>query len=258
MTGRAHTPQTLASLRRAGSAALDLLLPPQCLGCRLVVDAPGSLCPSCWEGVAFVAPPLCVLCGLPFEFDAGPEAVCGACLREPPAFDHARAVMRYDGGSRDLILGFKHGDRTHGAGAFGAWMARAGAELLADVDLVVPVPLHWTRLFARRYNQSALLAAAMARRCGLPVVPDLLRRTRRTPSQGRLSPAARAKNLRGAIAVNRRQATRVPGQRIVLVDDVLTSGATANACARGLKRAGAVTVDVLILARAVSPAATRL
>lgn len=190
---------------------------------------------------------------MPFEVDQGEAALCGACLRRRPRFDRARAVFRYDERSRRLILGFKHGDRLHGAPAFGQWMARAGAALLADASLIAPVPLHWTRLFRRRYNQAALLAQAIARECDVPVVLDLLVRQRRTPSQGLLSAAERHRNVQGAFALRASHAARLEGKRVLLVDDVLTTGATVGACARVLLQAGASAVDVLTLARVVRP-----
>jgi ComF family protein len=158
-------------------------------------------------------------------------------------------VFVYDDASRGLILDFKHGDRVWASPAFGGWLARAGDELLADADLVAPVPLHRRRLFARRYNQSALLAQALARRCALPVAPDLLVRRRATPSQGRLSPTARRRNVRGAFALRLGYAEAIAGRRVLLIDDVLTTGATVRECARVLLRAGAGAVDVLTLAR---------
>jgi len=231
--------------------AIDVLLPPLCIGCGIEVDAPGRLCAACWERAAFLAPPWCARCGFPFEVDPGPDALCGACTREPPDFDRARAVLRYDDGSRPLVLGLKHGDRTEWAPAFGGWMARAGAELLAEAEMVAPVPLHWTRLAQRRFNQSALLARAIGRASGVAVVPDLLVRRKRTASQGGLTRIQRRDNVRGAFVVRpaRREALR--GRRVVLVDDVLTTGATATMCARTLHRAGAAGVDVLVLARVV-------
>jgi ComF family protein len=222
---------------------LDALLPVRCLGCGETVAAGGVLCAPCWQKIGFIAPPFCARCGLPFPHEA--EGLCAACAAVPPHYDRARAVFRYDAASRDLVTGFKHADRTHAAPAFGAWMRRAGAELLADCDLLVPVPLHWTRLFRRRYNQASLLAYAIG---GPPVDPDLLRRRRRTPSQGRLGRLARARNIAGAFAV--RPGAELGGRRIVLVDDVMTTGATVGECARLLRRAGAARVDVLTLARA--------
>jgi len=242
-----------AAVRALPGIALDALLPPRCLVCGQGVDRPGSLCGACWRGLTFLAPPLCAACGFPFDYDLGADTLCGACHQEPPAYDRARAVLRYDAVSRGLLLGFKHGDRTEGAPAFGEWLARAGAELISECDVVVPVPLHRWRLFARRYNQSALLAHALGRASGLPVLPDSLRRVRNTASQGRLSAAARRRNVAGAFRVAPGAAERLGGRRVLLVDDVLTTGATVEACARTLKRAGAAGVDVLTLARVVRP-----
>ena len=242
---------------RAARTALDAVLPPQCLACGTVTDTPGKLCPACWSKVTWLAAPLCRCCGAPFEFDStsGDDLVCGACLRAPPPFDRARAVFRYDETGRGLVLAFKHGDRLHGVPAFGAWLARAGTELLAEADLVAPVPLHWTRLAWRRYNQSALLANAAARVAQRRCVPDLLIRLRRTPQQGDMGPAARRRNVRRAFAVARRYMTLISGKRVLLVDDVLTTGATAEECVHALRTAGAVAVDLLTLARVVRPVA---
>jgi ComF family protein len=243
----------MPAVRRLGRFVLDALLPPLCLGCGVVVDEAGVLCPACWRAVRFLGPPQCAACGVPFEFDPGPDALCGSCAREPPAFARARAAFAYDETSRRLILAFKHGDRTDAAPAFGAWLARTGADLIPDADVIVPVPLHWTRLFWRRYNQAALLAHALSRAAGVPVAPDLLVRTRRTPSQGKLSPLARRRNLAGAFAVRRSTQARMAGRRVLLIDDVLTTGATAAGCAKALLAAGARAVDVLTLARVVRP-----
>lgn len=238
-------------LRDLGARAIDTVLPPRCLRCGATVEAVGALCPDCWAAMAFLGPPHCACCGYPFEFDMGLAALCAACARERPPYGRARAVLRYDDASRDLVLAFKHADRTDGAPAYGAWLARAGAELVAEADIVAAVPLHWTRLFVRRYNQAALLALAVARQAGLPAVPDLLVRRRRTPSQGRLSAAGRARNVAGAFAINPRRKAMVSGRRILLVDDVQTTGATVESCARVLLRGGAAVVDVLTLARVV-------
>lgn len=241
----------LRPLRRA----LDLVLPPRCLGCGALVEDQGALCSACWSAVTFLADPLCRRCGLPFAYDEAtgglPGLECGACLAEPPPFGRARAVMRYDDASRPLLLSFKHGDRTEAAAPYAAWLARSGRDLVAEAELVAPVPLHWRRLFARRYNQAALLARALARREGLPEIPDLLLRRRATPSQGRLTRAERHRNVAGAFAVNPRRATALEGRRLLLVDDVMTTGATVAACSRAALRAGAAGVDVLVLARAL-------
>lgn len=244
--GRART---LAA--RAGRAALDALLPPRCIACDEAVAAQGQLCAACWRRLRFIEPPHCACCGVPFDYDPGDGARCAACLASPPPYRHARAVLVYDDGSRELLLPLKHADRTDAAPTYGAWMARAGAALFADADLVVPVPLHRRRLFARRYNQSALLAAAVARASGCRAVPDLLRRTRHTPPQGGLNANQRAANVRGAFQVRADRKPLVRDRGVVLVDDVLTTGATAAACVHGLLRAGAAHVDVLTLARVV-------
>jgi ComF family protein len=238
-----------AQLRRLGRAVVDGVLPPRCLACGTIVDEPDALCSSCWAGMTFFAPPWCAVCGLPFPHPMGEEAVCADCARQKPSWDRARAVMRYDKHSRHLVLALKHGDRTHVARALGRWMGRAGAELLEGADMIMPVPLHWTRLFTRRYNQAGLLAHAVRAAGGPPVMADWLVRRRRTSSQGRLGPVARVRNVRGAFAV--RRGCDVKGKRIVLVDDVLTTGATVEECARVLRRGGAAFIGVLTLSRAV-------
>lgn len=238
-------------LRRLGRHLLDSLLPPQCLGCRELLRADVGLCSACWSKIRFIAPPLCEACGLPFATAAGDGGLCGDCLARRRLFERARAAVVYDDGSRGLILAFKRADRTDAAPVFAGWMARAGAELLADADILAPVPLHWTRLLARKYNQAALLALAIARLCEVPAVPDLLARRRKTPSLGRLGPSARAEVVRSAIAVHPAWSGALGGRRVLLVDDVRTTGATAEACARALLGEGAAAVDLLTLARTV-------
>jgi len=238
-------------VRRAATTLLDFALPPRCIGCGERVDRNGLACAKCWSSLTFIAPPLCISCGAPFEFETGDGRKCPACYAAPPAYDRARAAVLYDEHSRGLILGFKHGDRLHAAPAFASWTARAGAELLQEADIVMPVPLHRWRLLRRRYNQAALIAAGVARIAGVMHLPDLLERHRATPSQGTMSATGRARNVAGAFRLNPRHADRVKGSRIVVVDDVLTSGATVSACARVLRRGGAAGVDVLTLARVV-------
>ncbi|MCH7554542.1 MAG: ComF family protein [Proteobacteria bacterium] len=245
-----HAFSSPAAPRRWFVRLLDVLLPPRCLACTAAVDVPGRLCGSCWAGVDFIAAPYCRCCGLPFAFDEGADILCGACLGHPPDYDQARAVLRYNGVAASLVKGFKYYDRTHGAPAFAAWMGRSGADLLAHADAVTPVPLHRRRLFSRRYNQSALLAREIAAGTGLAFEPDLLVRTRNTESQINFSWRGRARNVSGAFAL--RPGRPVAGRRIILIDDVMTSGATVNACAKALKRANAVSVGVLTLARVVS------
>ena len=238
-----------SALKRTGGALLDLVLPPRCIACGEEVEAANALCAPCWRKVTFLDEPCCACCGLPFAHELGAGALCGACAEAPPAYDRARSALRYDDGSRRLILAFKHGDRLHGAPAFGDWMRRVGAGLLADADLLMPVPLHWTRLVRRRYNQAALLAYVIHRGGGPKVAPDWLVRKRRTPSQGEFGPEGRQRNVRSAFALKPGKSVR--GLKIVLVDDVLTTGATVEECARVLKRAGAARVDALALARSL-------
>ena len=240
--------------RRTGRAALDLLFPPLCMMCRKQVGEPGALCPDCWKNASFIDGPSCSSCGLPFELDAGADTRCATCLANPPAFDRACSVMRYDEFSKGPILALKRADRHDVVPAFARWLERAGRDLISDADVIVPVPLHPLRLWMRRFNQSALLARALARRTHKPYEPLALLRTRSTPSQGEMPSAkARRKNVRGAFRVTADRATAVKGRNVLLVDDVLTTGATVDACARALKRAGAAKVAVLTLARVGRP-----
>ena len=248
----------LSVCANAGRLMLDAVLPPLCLGCGEIIAAPGALCATCWQGFSFIAQPHCAQCGDPFAEDLGPDALCATCLARPPKFRRARAALAYDSQSRRLLLPFKHGDRTDIARACGGWMARAGSELLAEADLIAPVPLHWRRLLVRRYNQAILLARVVARaappKAGAVLAPDLLRRRRWTGSQAGLRAKERRSNVRQAFDIHPRWAAEVAGKSVLLVDDVLTTGATAEACARVLQRGGARHVDVLTLARVVRPA----
>jgi ComF family protein len=239
-----------------GRFALDALLPPRCLVCGATVGSAGALCAGCWSRMTVLGPPCCSCCGFPFEYgqdDGAGEALCGACLRERPPYLRARAALRYDDASRGLIIAFKHADRTDAAPALGRWLAHAGAELLQDADLVAPVPLHRWRLFRRRYNQAALLASHVARAAGKPHCADLLTRKRATPSQGRMGATQRRENVAGAFTVTPRHRPTLVGRHVLLVDDVLTTGATAGACAHTLLAGGAASVDLLTLARVVRP-----
>jgi len=240
--------------RSAGRGLVDFLFPPLCIVCRIQVAQPGSLCAGCWQAIEFLDGPACACCGLPFDLDPGTEARCAACLADPPAFDRARAVMRYTDKSRGPILALKHADRLDLVPGFARWLDRAGRGLLDEADLIVPVPLHVSRLWRRRYNQAAELARALGRLAGKPVEPMALARTRPTPSQGEMPSAkARRRNVRGAFEVPAGSKPALTGRTVLLVDDVLTTGATADACARVLKRTGAGKVHVLALARVVRP-----
>jgi len=239
------------ALRRSASWLLDAILPPRCLKCGEIVADPGSLCGRCWPELKFLGSPCCACCGLPFEFDMGEGSLCAACTAERPLYDRARAALVYDDASRDLILRFKHADRIDGAATFAGWMARAGAALIDSADIIAPVPLHRWRLVRRRYNQAAILANAIGGPRGKLVIPDLLVRRRATASQGHLGRGQRRRNVAGAFALHPRRAQVAAGARILLIDDVLTTGATAEACARVLRSSGASAVDLLVLARVV-------
>ena len=238
----------------AGRRLLDAVLPPLCLGCNEIVAEPGALCAACWPGFSFISAPQCARCGVPFAEHIGEGAECGACLRWPPRYRRARAALVYDDKSKRLVLPFKHGDRTDMARACGRWMAGAAGDLLAEAELIAPVPLHWRRLFTRRYNQALLLARAAARDSTARLAPDLLRRARWTGSQAGLKAEERRKNVRRAFELNPRWAEAIKDKAVLLVDDVLTTGATAEACALALQRGGARHVDVLTLARVVRAA----
>jgi ComF family protein len=237
---------------------LDLLLPPRCISCQSSTDLPGELCATCWSEVRFIDDPICAACGFPFEYDLGPGALCAACHTQPPQYARARTVMAYDDHSRGLVLAFKHGDRLEGAPTLARWMARAGRELLADADIIAPVPLHRWRLLSRRYNQSAVLANQIARTADCLSVPDLMSRVRATPSQGGLSRSQRRKNVSGAFAVRSQRRAEVEGRKVLLIDDVMTTGATVDACAKVLVKAGAERVDILTLARVVRGASLHM
>ncbi|MBY0407527.1 MAG: ComF family protein [Rickettsiales bacterium] len=229
------------------SKLLDFLFPPQCLICAGAVGAQGSLCGECWGKIRFISPPYCAVCGLAFDFAATDGALCGECLNAPPPFTRARAVFRYDEHSRALVTQLKYADQTHMARGFGAWLTTAGNELIHSSDMIVPVPLYYWRFVGRRYNQAALLAYALSGQCGLPVLPDGLRRVRPTLPQASLSRKERLSNVKNAFAVRKPQA--VAGKRVLLVDDVQTTSATISECTRALLRGGAANVQVLTLSR---------
>ena len=248
--GRFEAP---ARLRRAGAHALDMILPPDLHdGARPGAGAspmtPGYSVEA-WGRIRFVEAPVCDGCGLPFAYDPGVGVRCPACTARPRAFARARAACLYDEASRELVLRLKHADRPDLGRLFAMWLARAAGELLADADALVPVPLHRSRLFARRYNQAAEIARPLARLTRVRYLPDTLVRGRATESQGTKSGRGRRLNVRGAFAVPPARRARIEGRRLLLIDDVMTTGATAQACARALLAAGARAVDLAVVAR---------
>ena len=243
--------RALAAARWALGFVLDFGLPPLCPACRAPLGAAGGLCAACWSRLSFIAPPYCERLGIPFVYDPGPGILSMQAIADPPAYTHARAAVRYDDVARALVHALKYGDRLDLAPIMGGWMAGAGRELLAKADALVPVPLHWRRLWTRRFNQSAVLADIISVRSGVPVLPCTLKRIRPTRQQVGLARAQRATNVQGAFRVAREDRGDVRGRRLILIDDVLTSGATLDTCARALLRAGAANVDALVFARVV-------
>lgn len=238
-------------LQAGFTAALHTLYPPQCLCCEALVTTDFGLCGPCWRDTPFIAGLVCDQCGTPLPGDEaeGTRVHCDDCLRIARPWMRGRAAMIYGGNARKMVLALKHGDRQDLARPAGQWLWRAAAPILAPDMLVAPVPLHWLRLVRRRYNQSALLAASLARQAGFEQVPDLLQRIRRTASQDGRDRDARFRNIAGALRVTPRHARRVQGRHILLVDDVMTSGATLAAGTEALLAAGATAVDVVVLAR---------
>ena len=228
--------------------ALDLVIPPACLACREPLSTRDTVCPACWREIHFIRPPLCDRLGLPMPFDPGGTVVSASALADPPDYDRARAVALFSAVMRDLVHQFKYADARHARVRFGRWLVVAGADLIADCDLIMPVPMHPRRLLSRRFNQAAILAREVARLEGKAFAPDLLRRTKATRSQIGLTNAERRTNVTGAFRLARGAEKRISGRRVLLVDDVITTGATINACARALKRAGATGVDAVALA----------
>jgi ComF family protein len=241
----------VAALRGTLRLTVDVALPQLCAACREPVDGAG-LCPACWSKLSFVAPPYCERLGIPFPFDGGPGLLSMEAIADPPAYHRARAAVRYDDIARMLVHALKYGDRLDLAPMMGRWMSHAGRQLLAEADALVPVPLHWRRQWVRRFNQSAVLAEIIAKASGATVAHGALTRVKSTRQQVGLDKSARAENVQGAFRVPANRKADVTGRKLVQVDDVLTSGATVDACARALLRAGAASVDVLVFARVVT------
>jgi ComF family protein len=240
------------ALRASFGLAVDVALPRLCAACREPVGGEG-LCANCWAQLTFIAPPYCERLGDPFPFDPGPGVLSMEAIADPPAYRRARAAVRYDDVARKLVHAFKYGDRLDLAPTMGRWMVNAGRELIADASAVVPVPLHWRRQWMRRFNQSALLGEVIGKAGGVAVAHAALRRVKATPQQVGLSQPQRALNVQGAFRVPPAAKAEVAGRKLLLIEDVLTSGATVDACARALLRAGAAQVDVLVFARVVAP-----
>ena len=233
--------------KRAVGGAIDFALPPRCPRCPALVAEPHHFCPDCWSEVAFLVGG-CETCGQPLE---GTDAkLCAVCLAKPPVIDRTRAAVAYDAIARDLALKLKYGRRVGLARTMARYMAAHRTDW--DEPLLVPVPLHWRRLWWRGFNQAGLLARELGRVWRVPVDPLALVRTRATRPLKGMDPAARRQAVKGAFAV--REPLRIKDRTVLLVDDVLTSGATAEACAKALKKAGAARVELISWARVVRPA----
>src|SRR5580700_2112027 len=262
--GEPATVEIVPRVRRATDVAraifgraLDLALPRLCAVCREPVEGQG-LCPACWSKLSFITRPYCERLGIPFVYDPGPGILSMEAIADPPAYQRARAAVRFDDISRALVHALKYGDRLDLAPMMGRWLSQAGRELLAEADALVPVPLHWRRHWVRRFNQSAILAAAVSKASGVPIAARALKRVKFTAPQVGLSRTQRAANIQGAFRVPRGGKAEVVGRRLILVDDVLTSGATVEGCAKALLRAGARNVDVLVFARVAEAGRTSI
>ena len=241
--------EALALARAMFRPVLDFALPPRCPGCGAVTEEPHRFCLGCWTQLVFLGEPCCARCALPFEYDSGPDALCGACHADPPVFDRMRAAVAYGEIPRKVALKLKYGGRPGVAETVARFMQRHLAA--APETIVAPVPLHRWRIWKRGYNQAALIASALARRSALEPRLDLIERVKATPPLKGKGPKERRDAVRGAFRVAARHEVELRGRPVLLVDDVYTSGATANACARVLRRAGAAKVEVLTWARVV-------
>jgi ComF family protein len=243
-----------ATLRSGLRGAIGIIYPPVCIACQAATGEAQALCATCWGDIGFIERPYCERLGTPFAVDLGDGLLSPAAIADPPVFTRARAVCRFDGTARELVHRLKYGDRIELALTLGRMMAQAGRKLLEDAELIVPVPLHRTRLWSRRFNQAAALARVVSNLSGVALSPLALARVKRTRQQIGLTRPQRADNLQGAFKVPAGAKPQIEGRRILLVDDVLTTGSTANAAARALLRAGARDVDILSFARVVTDA----
>lgn len=238
-------------LRQQFQTAVSLIYPSACVSCGAHVQDDFGLCGHCWSETEFISGASCDSCGcaLPGHAQDAERNLCDGCLSDPPLWSRGRAALAYGGQGRRLVLAFKHGDRTDLARPAAGWLQKAGQDLLQDDPLLVPVPLHWSRLLRRGYNQAALLAQALALRGDWDCCPDALLRSKMTPALDHRSRTDRQKILSGVIRANPRQAARMKGRKIVLIDDVMTSGATLRACTAACQAEDAKEVHVLVLAR---------
>lgn len=242
-----------AHVRAVAAGLMRLVYPPVCTGCGKMVGRAAALCPECWGTVRFIERPYCEITGLPFDHDRGEGLVSPQAIADPPAYARARAAVLHDGVARKIVHGLKYSDRADLAAMMATWMIRAGRDVVEDSDVIIAVPLHRGRMFARRYNQSAELARALASLSGKPFLPGVMQRVRATRQQVGLGLKARQDNVRGAFSIKPEQVQRFLGLKVLLIDDVLTTGSTVEAATRSLLRAGAAQVAVLTFARVARP-----
>ncbi len=236
---------------------VDMILPPRCIITGEIVDAQGMVSPKAWGELNFIADPMCQRCGLPFDFMEGnvvdDNALCAGCIKSPPNFTQLRSSLIYDDASRNIILSFKHADQMQLVISFVPWLKNAGQDMLAEADFLMPVPLHRWRILRRRFNQSALIAQKLGKHIGVKCLSDGLARIRHTPTQGYLRTKERHQNVKHAFEVNPKHLDVIKGKKIVLIDDVFTTGATVEECTKKLLKSGALSVSILTLARVVKP-----
>lgn len=241
----------LRATTRKGKLLLQKLgrgiYPPLCMSCGEETDGDG-LCGACWAQTRFITGNTCSVCSAPLIGDAD-NVPCDSCLRYPPAWDHGRAVAVYRDGARRIILSLKHGDRLDMVPTLARWMIRESTDLLQNCDLMAPVPLHRTRLLKRRFNQAAELSKRVSQISSTLHIPDLLTRTKRTSMQVDMTREERFENQRSAISLTPRYLQMVKDKRVLLIDDVMTTGATLSACAEACRAAGSAEVNVLVFAR---------
>jgi ComF family protein len=233
---------------------VDLVTPPKCLACRCAVTTGATLCIPCWQTLTFLDEPVCDALGTPFEYDEGDGMLSPAAIADPPEWNKARAALAFDDGSRHLIHLLKYQDTQEAGVLMARMMLGAGRKVIAEADVLMPVPLHRFRLWQRRFNQAAYLAGIIAHQSGKPLVVDVLVRDKRTRQQVGLTAEARRKNVRRAFSIAPEKRPVVDGKTVLLIDDVRTTGATVAACARTLKDSGAVQVHVLTFALVLEPA----
>jgi len=231
--------------------AIDIIFPPKCLSCKVYIESDGGLCHKCWEEIDFISSPQCYSCGTPFEIQTSNDNICGKCIATPPKYSMARSVLRYNEKSSKLITNFKYYDSTHACHHFARWLSRTGEDMIADTDIITPVPLHKMRLLTRRYNQCALLCNSLSELTGKVTYNNLLIRHKNTKPQAGLEFNKRINNVKSAFKINPDLIEQINNKNILLIDDVMTTGSTIDSCTKTLLKSGARNVYVLTIAMTV-------